>query len=458
MDPDKPALTKFRYARSMTLAPTKFRFFDGRTTTTDFNRMIGLIAGFGLPVIAALLYRTYHVAVASQGLETTRQLGFVYLAGEMLVLFHARHCGLDLTRIVRAMPIWAQLALTLFLATFWISSVFVSHMVPFSLGLSLGWVVHLLFAASLYHLATSATDIDPRAIANGFVAGLAALAVFIALHFAAAPDALFGRSVGFFTDPVKIDLGSAIPGFISSRLFGSWCGAVLALLTGIAWRCDDTRGWHRLYMMLALAFCLTVWTATRAALLGWGVCLPIAWLLAGPPASRTVYTRLPIYLLAATVLALMLPPYGDGQFTFFRGDSMGSADAMATGRLTLWTNALHVAANYPLLGSGAGSSWWMVPLNGFYHVQPHNALVQFVLNWGLIPTIPALVLIVGATWKAHSNAKIRPALLPLILMLDCLLAMSMLDGMMHFAQFIMLIFGCLAISLAHPRLKTPDRI
>ncbi len=457
MDLDKPALTKLRYGRSMTQAPTKFRFFDGRTTIVDFHGMIGLVAGFVLPVIAALFYRTYHVTVASQGLEITRQLGLVYLAGEMLVLFHARHYGLDLTRIVRAMPIWAQLALTLFLSTFWISSVFVSPMVPFSLGLSLGWIVHLLFAASLYHLAISTTDIDPRAIATGFVAGLAALAVFIALHFAAVPDALFGQSVGSFSDPVNIDLGSAIPGFISSRLFGSWCGAVLALLTGIAWRCDGTRGRHRLYMMLALAFCLTVWTATRAALLGWAVCLPIAWLLAGPPVSRTVYARLPIYLLAATVLALMLPPYGHGQFTFFRWDSVGSADAMASGRLTLWTNALHVAADYPLLGSGAGSNWWIVPSNGFHHVQPHNALVQFILNWGLIPTIPALVLIVGATWQVHRNARTCTTLVPLILMLDCLLVMSMLDGMLHFSQFIMLIFGCLALGLAHPQLQTIDR-
>lgn len=433
---------------------------DIRIAKFGFGRWTGLVAGFILPLIAALLYRTYHVSLASPGLESMRQLGLVYLAGEIAIVLYARRHGFDPVIIIRELPRWARTALVIFLATFWISSVVTSQMMPFSLGLCLGWIVHLLFAASLYHLASSVREIDTYAIATGFVAGLVGLTAFIVVHFVAVPTALFGQASDF-GQKGGIDLGSAIPGFISSRLFGSWCGAVLALLTGIVWqrevagqtagqaaRSPKTGDLTVLYTMLALAFGLSVWTATRAALLGWGISMMMAWFLFGRPASRTVCTRLPFYLFGAGAIALLLPPYGNGPFTFLRWAGQTSTDAMTSGRLTLWTNALRVAAEYPLLGSGAGSSWWLVPLDGFYHVQPHNAVVQFLLNWGLIPTIPALALLLGATWHAHCIARRHRELLPVILMLDCLLSMSLFDGMLHFAQFVMLIFGCLAICLA----------
>ncbi|RYY24502.1 MAG: O-antigen ligase family protein [Sphingomonadales bacterium] len=424
-------------------------FGDALVAPIGFSRWIGFVGGLILPVIAALLFRTYDLDVTPAALESARHLGLVYLAGEIAVIIIARRRGLNVREILSALPAWAKIALAIFLATFWISSAFVSQMMAFSLGLSLGWIVHLLFAASLYHLARSAPPVDARQLAVGFVAGLVALAVFIALHFAAVPAALFGPYEA-------VDLGSAIPGFISSRLFGAWCGAVLALLTGIAWQHRGTNGRHALYLMLALAFGLAFWTATRAAMLGWAIGIPVAWLLAGKPASSALYTRLPAYLIAAIVLALLLPPHNHSQFTFFRWDGMPSTDAMMSGRLTIWASALRVAAEYPLLGSGAGSNWWLVPLDGFYHVQPHNAVVQFLLNWGLIPTIPALALLGGAVWHAHRIARRQRQILPMILMLDCLLAMSLLDGMLHFAQFIMLIFGCLALCLATEKLDAAD--
>jgi hypothetical protein len=320
-------------------------------------------------------------------------------------------------------------------------------MAPFSIGLSIGWIVHLLFAASLYPLAHNAPVIDARHVATGFAAGLVMLTAFTVVQFARVPDALNGNGSSFVQN-AGVDLGSAIPGFISSRLFGAWCGAVLALTTGVAWQARETGALHRSCAMVALAFGLVIWTATRAAVLGWVVILPIAWVLAGRPQMRAFHRRLPLYLLAAGVIALLLPPYDTPQFSFFRNGGLSSANGFSSGRLMLWEIALRVAAQYPMLGSGAGSSWWLVSLDGFYHVQPHNAVVQFLLNWGLIPTIAALTLLLGATWRAHRIARAQHDLLPFILMLDCLLVMSLLDGMLHFAQFVMLIFGCLAICLS----------
>lgn len=178
------------------------------------------------------------------------------------------------------------------------------------MGLTIGWALQLLFAAALAHLAAAVPVARLAEIWHGFALGLAALAVAIAVHFLWLPVSLRGWEH-------EIDWGNAIPGFISVRLFGSWCGAVLALLTGFAWRAEgDARHRRLLHLAVALAFGMMFWSGTRAALLGWLCSLPVAWMMAGRPRSRDVLTTLPAYLLVAVVLAIVLQPYGHPAFTF----------------------------------------------------------------------------------------------------------------------------------------------
>lgn len=92
-----------------------------------------------------------------------------------------------------------------------------------------------------------------------------------------------------------------------------------------------------------------------------------------------------------------------------------------------------------------------MPPYGANHVQPHNAIVQFLLSWGLIPSIPLLALIGWATWRVHRIARAVPRIVPLVMMLDCLLVMRMVDGMLYFAGFVMLIVTLYALCFAAGR-------
>lgn len=423
----------------MAISPARTHFRTGIST------WLGYAIGLALPIIAATIYPTYFISMPNPRLEITRQLGHIWMAGETVLIFYARRRGFSIRETWRVLPGWVKPTLLLFLATFWISSAFVSAQPGFSMALTVGWGIQLAYAAALAHLIAPVPLRHMDRIWHGFAAGLIALAAVIAVHFTCPP--LFLRGAEH-----KIDWGNAIPGFISVRLFGSWAAAILALLTGVAWRSEQKEERQTiLFLATALAFGMMFWTGTRAAVLGWLCVLPVAWLLAGPPRSRAAVTYLPCYFILAAIIAVALQPYGHPSFSFsdiFDPATNASMDGISSGRLTLWKRALKVYCDYPLLGSGAGSSWWLVPLDGNRHVQPHNALVQFLLNWGLIPTIPAVALLFGGTWRAHRAARRRPPLLPFVLMLDCLLIMSIFDGMLHFAQFILLIVSCFAICLA----------
>jgi hypothetical protein len=421
------------------------RAFDGSSLRCRTMMALGVVGGVILPLVAAILYSTYRIAVGSPGLEGTRQGGVVYLAGEMAFVLYRMRRGLSFRALLKTIPKWARVCLAVFIATFWISSALVSPFPAFSLLLCVGWLVQLLFAGAVFDSARDVAIARRLDIWPGFAIGLVAIGTETAIHFTVLPTEIAAHTA-------EIDWGSAIPGFISVRLFGAWAAAILTLLSGVAWlQSGSERGRPLLLSAITIAFGVMFWTATRAALVGCLGALPLAFLVVGPPRSRDMIAVLPVCLLAAAVIAVLLQPYGHPAFTFFDFNSPrmnGSADSISSLRLTFWTRSLAIAQHYPLFGTGAGSSWWLVKLGTMHHVQPHNMLVQFVLNWGLVPTIPALILLGGAVWKSHLRLRGAKELLPLAMMLDCLLLMGLFDGMFHFVQFLMLIVGTLALCLA----------
>lgn len=403
--------------------------------------VIGVLVGVALPLVAAALYRTYSISVTPGWFELTRQLGLPFVAGEIGVILWARRQGFDPASLVAELPRLARWAFWLFLGTFWISSLLTSEFWSFSTALTMSWIVHLLFGGAIYHLARGCAGSDVIRLGAGLSIGLAILSAWTAVHFLFPPP-------GLVVDQGLTGWGAAIPGFISHRLFGAWAGAVSVLLFGLLWQASpsgSSRPW--LYPAFVLATAVVVWTGTRGAVLGFAVGVLAVILMAGRPATRTFYWKVPVAIILATLIGVSLQPYDDPAFMFYRPGTYGSANGISSGRVAFWSSALHVAAAHPWLGSGAGSCWWLVSDGGMRHVQPHNAVVQFLLSWGLVPTLPLLGLLGWMTFHIHRIARETRAIIPLVMMVDALLAMSMMDGMLYFARFVMLITALYAICL-----------
>lgn len=398
----------------------------------------GMVIGTILPVVSGLVFATYDLAARPIIVQTAQLCSYTYLLGEIALIIYAISRRLDVWSIVRAMPPWSKTALAVFLSTFWISSLTVSRYPGSSFVLGIAWLIHLLFAAALYHLMREVPLRALNRIWPGFILGLVALTIMIVVHFTILPPELVGKEHG-------VDWKVAIPGFINVRLFGSWSGAIFAAVLGRIWTMPDHHPAQRhYYCAVSLAFALTFWTTTRAALLA-GVCiLPIALFLVGRPRAAASWTILPFYLLGGILLTLPLQPYNDPSYTFLEANNFTSVDGFATGRLSYWTALLEIGMEHPIFGSGMISSRWLYPP---FYIHPHNALVEFFINWGIIGTVSLITLIIGAAIYAHRALENAPELLPFILMFDCLVIESLFDGMFHFAQFIIMMLGCLAICL-----------
>ena len=117
-----------------------------------------LFMGFAFP--------TYDIKMQSDQLDFMRQVGLPFMVAELAVVLFAASRGFSIDATWRALPRSTRIALALFLATFWISSVFVSPFPVFSTTLCLVTVSHLLFLGALVHVLgpASVKDIEASAL------------------------------------------------------------------------------------------------------------------------------------------------------------------------------------------------------------------------------------------------------------------------------------------------------
>jgi exopolysaccharide production protein ExoQ len=406
----------------------------------------GILIG-GLLIGCGLLFRTYSVSMSTSSWEIARQLGLPFVAAEVGVIIYALRRGMNLREIWRSLRPIVQYAFAGFLGLYWVGAAFFSELAALAHIQNVIVLIHLIFGAAIYH---SVSSIDIKGLRNMAAAlgiGLAIFSAITALAFINHPP-LESMPEG------KIVWQFIIPGFISVRLFGAFCGAIFCFILVqllIDDEQDEVSFYH--YLWLTLSAAMWIWSGTRAVVLGIIVTAAIfcAIYKFWPRRIKTIVAIFVSLALAASA-ATMLVPYDDPAFMLIFNGETASAEAISGGRLSYWSAVWDAYLTVPYWGAGPFASFWMLPTGEQIHVQPHNIALQFLISWGLFATILAFVLLTYAVVKAHIIVLHHRIGLPFLAMLDCLLAMSLVDGMLHFAQHFMLVMLCFGIifSLSKP--------
>ena len=402
----------------------------------DLFGWLGLVVGVVMPVLSALIYPVYMHQMQPPWAEWTRLMELPFVACELAIIHVA------LRRGYRDAPVWAVLprdvrvALGLLVVGLTVSSLFVSKNVPVSVLLSLTTLIHLRFGAAVWFLARSEGAMAARGLVPILALGLIPLTIMTVWKFQFPPPE--------WTVPGgKIEWPSALPGFISVRHFGSWTGAIaaglmLALLYGPQERLGSTS------LLYLLAAGLTCWSGTRAAILAMAVVALIAILgLRRLPDARAVIRVAGLSALAmllAQIFAVNLP-----EFSFFMRDNLTDANAMTSGRLDLWHDTFMRWLDAPLFGWGSGSTFWEVRWS---HTQPHNVVLQFLISWGIAGALGGLWLLARAIAATHRIGIEDHRLRAFSGTTQALLFMSLLEGMLHYPRFVMLIMIGFGVLLA----------
>lgn len=399
----------------------------------------GLGIGF-LPVLSAILFRTYSYHVTPFWYEQLRQFDVIFVIFELAVIHIARCRGLDYGNLAARMSFGEKLAVGIFLGTFWVSSIFVSQ-VPAISGLRIIiWFIHLAFACAVFHLAGAITLAGMDRFARASFLGLCAYVPILAAHFALPPDAasLPGQ---------QIIWSSALPGYLSVRLFGFTAATLALLAIGLLWhrsRFEMADWW--LYAGLTLSLVLTFWSGTRG-----GFYAILLASLALPVIART-RPRLVWFAVigTATAIAMLLSEclyQPDSSFGLFREQNSELGDNFSSGRYEIWLQSIELIAERPLLGSGESAIWWLLE-NNPGHQQPHNALLQMLLSWGGIATLAALYVLFRVARVLLLHIHREPILLTPVTVLLGLTIMSSVDGILYNPRTAILAIVATSIALA----------
>ncbi|MBB3693771.1 O-antigen ligase [Sphingomonas sp. BK580] len=402
-------------------------------------RIVALFAS--LPVIAALLFRTYSWGVAPRWFEVVRQLDLLYGAVELGVIAVARNYGFSYADVYHRLPRDARCALIIFLSTFWISSVVGSDMVAYSIARAALWPLHLLFGAALWYLGGRSDAGAVRWLLRTLLLGYAAYAPILAWHFLAAPapSAVPGG---------EIIWTSALPGYLSVRHFGIEMGAMLAMAMGTLWR--DPRALGRPWIgfaTIALVGGAACWSGTRAAVFGAGGALILTVTVRRCPPRASAAALIAVALLVGGALAQTLVPPSDS-FGFRLAPSDVASAGFSSGRVELWRAALRLFLQRPLTGWGEGSSLWLIVSDGVSFAHPHDIAVQMLESWGAPAALAAFYLVARLWLELRRRGEAHGWLLPLLMATDALLIMSFVDGVYFHARLLMLVGVLHAIGLA----------
>lgn len=415
--------------------------------------MAGLIV-VGSPLLGALLFRTYGYEVTPLAWEMVRHFSIFYSVCELVVVWLALRSGLDLTGFWGRLGSWDKTALTLWLATFWIGSL-LSQQPVYSLVAVLSWPIHLLFALSVWHLASRrclSTEESAGLIGAGIAVVVSGLLLAIAVHFAQAPDpAMLANG--------KVFWAGAIPGFLSVRLFGVVAAYAGLFGAGLLLSGQD-RGRRRVAAVLVvLGFAALCWSSTRAAVPAFfAALLLVPLVMRCRPRGRDWAIVVGCLAMAAGLSALAPAP--DASFGLLRTigvQAPGGAGDITSERSDIWRVAIDAIAQRPIIGHGEGSTRWLVEQKTGGHVQPHNILLQLFLHWGAVAACAALWLAGRAIAAMLASVRRDPALLPFAMIVVAAPIAALFDGALYYPQMVMFPVAALAFALAPGQAKTTSR-
>ena len=202
-----------------------------------------------------------------------------------------------------------------------------------------------------------------------------------------------------------------------------------------------------LYLLLTMiGFAWTDLSGGRAAF-GAGICgAALVWLLAPAETRPRLALELIVAFVAAMPLSMIyIPPNRSWGLQSIFGRLLGqhTVGQFTSGRVRLWKGAWNGFLASPLIGHGEGQFLYEVADGQWDH--PHNSILQFLYQWGIVGTSCMLIIVWPALRRARAVAQGHPEFgLPAIGALAGQLLMSLLDGSLYHLFPIMVSIICIS--------------
>lgn len=365
------------------------------------------------PLIFAIV--TWNHGIPSTFMQLVRQLSFPVVAVECAVIFCATRGGMTLPWIYSAIPKWCHVSILILAVQSIIVATFFSAEPQVASAHAIILMVHLFFGFACAYLVSSA----PVA-ASGDWRMIGACSAFLT-----ALVLLFALTV---PDPKTFDWLYFGLGVVNVRQLGFYSLVGCCAAVGIAVQSASRKQLVRWSLIASVSLALSVWSGTRGSLLAIVLSMTACAALALPYAGRMAKVGA-ISFAAALVLGNLYVPDSPYYGLVRVVDSVVEDETTEETRVAMWMEVPALLAERPLFGHGLGQYRFVAREARQNYNHPHNALAQFLVQWGLVGTALAIALGAALYLKALQRFRSDPAdRMPPFLIVNGIMCMALYEG------------------------------
>jgi O-antigen ligase len=245
-----------------------------------------------------------------------------------------------------------------------------------------------------------------------------------------------------------------IPGFRNIRFFGMYL--VPALLFPLLFVCkSQERGIRALPIFLYSSFCwaLVFWTGGRGLLLSLVATIVLLGKVVKSPRRQWLAKFAGGSAILGMVLSVLYFVPGQSIFSLARWQMGGTVDEFSSSRISIWQEVWRSYLEQPWFGFGPDGYAYMQPKVELSMLHPHNIILQFLGEWGVIGGAALLLLLITGMRNIVARIKldadperriIRTAALGVI---TCLLFLSLVSGSFYYPFSLLFVAVAFAVGL-----------
>lgn len=323
---------------------------------------------------------------------TIRHYGLPVTVAELVIIWISVRNKWFPDKLLKQLPTLAKAAILIWTITAFASAMLNAGQLTNTLFVTWRYLMHGVFFAALIGIHINARPTSDMATPTAFAMGAMLYAAILTLFVVLVPD---GSEFPWVT---------RLPSATNVRQIGYYAAIMSVAPLAMILFAERQKIWvHAICFATLLAF--VAWSGSRAALLGVAV---------GSLFALTAIRQKPRWkrmLLALGValsgLGVSLPiPTPAPEFGLFRMVEATNAPDMSSGRLHIWSKTITEIESAPLLGHGAGT--FRENMGQKYDLgvnQPHQFILQYIYDWGLVGGSAALMLLGMLCLKAMSLAR-----------------------------------------------------
>lgn len=364
-----------------------------------------------------------------------RHLSVPVLAAEVLIIFLAIHSGFSIRAAFHRIDRLTRHATIAWLTVIGAATLMANSQPAMAWVLLVSTLIHALFVLAFWERFSG----EWREWRLRFAI---ALAIGATIYFAVILALAYGQRNN--PDFNWVNFG---PGVSHVRQLGFYGLCLSGIAAGLLAGARDITTRLACASLLVLGTWLILLSGGRAA---FGAMI-IAFALVISQAGKRRHARLALTILACFALAVPLS-YSfvpDARWGFDRiiDKSIGdvSKHEFTSGRLEIWRETLAAIHDRPMIGHGEGQFRYSIARAHQIYNHPHNALLQFLFQWGLLGT-SALATMLYRTFASLPTAlrHDRALALPALGAGTGLFAMATLEGSLYHPYPVMIVLFSLA--------------